>query len=246
MMRPINNASVPLILLGGTLCDERLWQPVLEQLDVSDARRFTLQADDSSTAAAERLLAQLPPRFCLAGFSLGAIVALEMQAIAPERIAGLALISVNPLADKAENAAGRRQAVEHARAVGFAAFITQQLWPRYVARRRQDETPLRQQIIAMADACGHDVFCRQTEIAIGRGDRRADLSRLRVPILLLSGEEDPICTAQHHRAALLAAPSARWQELPCVGHFVPLEAARETATALHSWINEVLVCDSIR
>ena len=91
-MRPINNASVPLILLGGTLCDERLWQPVLEQLDVSDARRFTLQADDSSTAAAERLLAQLPPRFCLAGFSLGAIVATLLAGALPERIERLALI----------------------------------------------------------------------------------------------------------------------------------------------------------
>ncbi|MFK3707938.1 alpha/beta fold hydrolase [Klebsiella sp. NPDC088457] len=246
MMQPINNASVPLILLGGTLCDERLWQPMLEWLNVSDVQVFTLQTDDSAKAAAERLLAQLPPRFCLCGFSLGAIVALEMQAIAPERIAGLGLISVNPLADKPENATGRRQAVEHAKAVGFAAFITRQLWPRYVARRRQNEEPLRQQIIAMANGCGHDVFYRQTEIAIGRRDRRACLSRLAVPLLILSGEEDPICTAEHHQAALRAAPSARWQELPCVGHFVPLEAAQETANALHSWINEVLVCDSTR
>jgi pimeloyl-ACP methyl ester carboxylesterase len=35
--------------------------------------------------------------FPLAGFSLGAIVALQMAADAPGRIAGLALLSVNPL-----------------------------------------------------------------------------------------------------------------------------------------------------
>ncbi|MFK3708444.1 alpha/beta fold hydrolase [Klebsiella sp. NPDC088457] len=246
MMQPVNNDSVPLILLGGTLCDEQLWQPVLRQLNVSRAQCFTLQTDDSASATAARLLAILPPRFCLCGFSLGAIVALHMQAVAPERIAGLALISVNPFADRPENASQRRHAVAQAKEMGFSAFISQQLWPRYVASRRQTEASLRQTIINMAQNCGYDVFSRQTEIAISRSDRRTELGKLTVPVLILSGEEDPICTAEHHHAAQQAAPFARWQELPGVGHFVPLEAVSETAQALHSWINEVLLCDSIR
>lgn len=246
MMPPINNTSVPLILLGGTLCDERLWQPMLTQLRVSSVHCFTLQEDDSAKGAAERLLAILPARFCLCGFSLGAIVALEIQSIAPARVAGLALISVNPLADRPENATIRRAAVQHAREQGLSTFITHQLWPRYVARQRQTETALQQMIIAMAQLSGFEVFAAQTEIAISRDDHRQSLGDLKVPILILSGEEDPICTTEHHRAVQQAAPSAHWQVLPAVGHFVPLEAAHESATALHSWINEVLLCDSTR
>lgn len=246
MMQPINNASVPLILLGGTLCDEQLWQPMLSQLGVSSVHCFTLQEGDSAKVAAERLLAILPARFCLCGFSLGAIVALEIQAVAPRRVAGLALISVNPLADPPANATVRRAAVQQAREIGLGAFITQQLWPRYVARQRQTDAALQQAIIGMAQRCGLDVFAAQTEIAIGRDDHRASLADLNVPILILNGEEDAICTAEHHRAVQHAAPKAHWQTLPGVGHFVPLEAAQETATALHSWINEVLLCDSTR
>lgn len=242
-MKPIKNEDVPLILLGGTLCDEQLWQPMLDTLSVSHVQCLTLQDEECAQAAAERLLAQLPARFCVCGFSLGAIVALQLQAIAPQRIAGLALISVNPFADLPQNAQPRRAAVEHARALGFEAFITQQLWPRYVAAQRQNDDALRQNIIAMAQNCGHEVFARQTEIAISRIDRRDAMTKLAVPVLLMNGEEDPICTAEHHRAVHHAAPSADWQTLPGVGHFVPLEAPHLTAKALHSWLNEVLLCD---
>lgn len=246
MMQPINNASVPLILLGGTLCDEQLWQPMLAQLGVSSVRCFTLQEDDSAKVAAERLLAILPARFCLCGFSLGAMVALEIQSIAAARIAGLALISVNPLADRPENVPVRRASVAQAREQGLETFITEQLWPRYVTRQRQSDTALRQRIVAMAQRIGVEVFAAQTEIAISRDDHRESLGSLKVPVLILSGEEDPICTTEHHRAVQHASPSAHWQILPSVGHFVPLEAAQDTATALHSWINEVLLCDLTR
>ncbi|WP_312624736.1 alpha/beta hydrolase [Scandinavium sp.] len=246
MMQPISNVSVPLILLGGTLCDEQLWQPMLAQLNVSSVHCFTLQGDDSAKAAAERLLAVLPARFCLCGFSLGAMVALEIQSIAPARVAGLALISVNPFADRPENAPIRRAAVAQARVQGMGTFIAEQLWPRYVARQRQSDTALQQRIVAMAQRSGVEVFAAQTEIAISRVDHRESLGSLKVPVLILSGEEDPICTTEHHRAVQQAAPLAHWKVLPSVGHFVPLEAAQDTATALHSWINEVFLCDSTR
>lgn len=246
MMQPINNVSVPLIMLGGTLCDQRLWQTVLQQLSLSSAHCLPLAGGRSARAVAEALLAILPARFCLCGFSLGAIVALEMQDLAPGRIAGLALISVNPFADLPENAAPRRRALEQARELGLSSFITQQLWPRYVASQRLNDSQLRQTIIDMAQDGGHEVFADQTAIAISRDDHRDSLGKCRFPILILSGAEDPICTATHHRAVLDAAPAAHWQELPAVGHFVPLEAAQATAVALHSWINEVLLCDLTR
>lgn len=230
--------DAPLVLLGGTLCNGRLWQPVLEQLNVSHSHCVTLSSGDSALALAKQLLSVLPPRFCLAGFSLGAMVALQMSAIAPQRIAGLALLSVNPLRDSPNNAPTRRAAVREAASSGITRWISQNLWSRYVAPHRLDDTALHQTIVQMAEESGIETFARQTEVAISREDHRAALASFRAPSLILNGAYDAICTPEHHQALAEAMPHSRWITLPESGHFLPLEAPLQVATAMRNWIQE--------
>jgi len=49
--------------------------------------------DDSLGAIARRILAEAPPRFALAGHSMGGYLAFEILRQAPERVAKLALIT---------------------------------------------------------------------------------------------------------------------------------------------------------
>ena len=126
----MDNHALPLVLISGTLCNARLWQPLLDRLNLSDVIGITLTDATSAADASRNLLRELPPRFLLAGFSLGAIVALQMVADAPQRITGLALLSVNPLADAPENAASRREAVRVARQQGVADWLSASLWPK--------------------------------------------------------------------------------------------------------------------
>ena len=87
----------PLVLLPGMNCSARLWEPVL-------ARRFGGSAGPArggarrSCGGVPRRLRRpaagpAPPRFALAGLSLGAIVALALVRRAPERVARLALLA---------------------------------------------------------------------------------------------------------------------------------------------------------
>lgn len=237
----LDNHSVPLILLGGTLCNHRLWQPVINEMKIGCVSSIVVSGADSAPALAQQLLSALPPRFCLAGFSLGAIVALQMLAQAPQRIAGLALLSVNPLSDPAANAAGRRAAVQQAARQGLGNWLGATMWPRYVAPAHLDNPALYATITQMADECGPDVFATQTEIAITRDDNRAALAAYAAPTLILNGECDEICTPQHHLAAAEAAPHARWITLPDSGHFLPLEAPHTVACALRNWLQETLL-----
>ena len=48
---------------------------------------------------ARRILGQAPPRFALAGVSMGGMVALELMKIAPGRVTHLALLDTNARAD---------------------------------------------------------------------------------------------------------------------------------------------------
>lgn len=236
----LDNTALPLVLLGGTLCNARLWQPAISHMNVSTVIYVTLTAADSAEAQSQRLLAMLPARFCLVGFSLGAIVALQMLADAPQRLAGLALISANPFTAPPESATPRRAAVANAALQGLAPWLTATLWPHYVAPERLDDASLHDTIVQMALECGLATFAQQTEIAITRQDHRASLASFSRPVLILNGAQDVICTAQHHQAIAAAAPAAHWQTQPNCGHFLPLEAPEFTAAALRHWILELL------
>ncbi len=107
-----DSKGMPLVLLPGTACDERLFLPLVERLD-HDGPTLTggLRGARSMPAMAQKLLAEAPERFLLLGFSLGGIAALEIAAQAPERLAGLILIDTTPRPDPQANAAPRRAAI---------------------------------------------------------------------------------------------------------------------------------------
>src|SRR5256886_5127833 len=63
--------------------------------------------DDSMAGIARRILAHAPPRFALAGLSMGGYVAFEILRPAPARGAELALLHTTPRPDTPEQSAAR-------------------------------------------------------------------------------------------------------------------------------------------
>src|SRR5262249_40637884 len=82
-----------LILVPGLLCDDALWAD--QRRDLQDLAEITI-ADhgvlNSFEAMAEAILQKAPPRFALAGHSMGGRVAFQVFRRAPERITHLALL----------------------------------------------------------------------------------------------------------------------------------------------------------
>ena len=91
---------LPIILVPGLNCSARLYAeqiPVLWQfgpVTVADHRR-----DDTMAAIARRILSGAPPRFALAGLSMGGYIAFEILRQAPGRVAKLALLDTGPGAE---------------------------------------------------------------------------------------------------------------------------------------------------
>ena len=67
--------TLTLVLLGGMMCDERLW--ARQRADLSDRATKIIVGDltrsSSIEGMAENILADAPERFALAGFSMGGI-----------------------------------------------------------------------------------------------------------------------------------------------------------------------------
>src|SRR5450759_4599400 len=112
--------SFPLVLVPGLLCSARLYGAQIAalwpfgQVAVADHRR---DADMAAIAAA--ILAQAPPRFALAGLSMGGYIAFAMLRLAPERIARLALLDTAARPDLPEQKAGREKLIGMAEALSL-------------------------------------------------------------------------------------------------------------------------------
>jgi pimeloyl-ACP methyl ester carboxylesterase len=109
--------NLPVVLVPGLLCSARLYAPQVAALwpfgpvTVADHRR-----DDSMSAIATRILANAPPRFALAGLSMGGYIAITMLRLAPERIAKLALLDTSARSDTVEQSAAREKLIAMAQA----------------------------------------------------------------------------------------------------------------------------------
>jgi pimeloyl-ACP methyl ester carboxylesterase len=86
----------PLVLIPGMMCDGRLFAPQLSALGNRQVLIASCSDAETMDALAGIILAAAPPRFALAGLSMGGIVAMEMLRQAPERVERLALLDTNP------------------------------------------------------------------------------------------------------------------------------------------------------
>lgn len=237
MRPPRTPLREPLVLLPGTLCDERVFAPLLARLPGIEAQVPRLDGAATVPAMAARLLAGLPERFALGGFSLGGIVALELVARAPARVARLALLDTTARPDPPDRRAARRDAVARARTLGLDRYVADDLWPHAVAADARADGATRALVEAMAARLGVEAFGRHSAMATHRADSRPRLSAIAVPTLVLCGEEDRPCPVEVHREIAEAVPGARLVVVPGAGHFALIERPDAVAAAVAAWLD---------
>lgn len=205
--------AAPLLMLPGTLCDGRVFGAVLDRLDLPAAIP-ALSGSGKVAELADRIIATMPERVSLLGFSLGAVVALEIIARAPQRVERLALIACNPGVLSPEARAIRRAA----RRDSFVAA--------------GEPTLAHEMATAASDADWHD----QTSITLGRTDSRPRLAAIAVPTLALCGAGDRICPPDTSRYIATAIAGARLAIIADAGHYVTLEQPDRVADEINAWL----------
>lgn len=234
-------SSLPLVLLPGTLCDGRVFAPMLARLrnDVPGLVAKVLRIDGCQTMTdlVPYVLRQAPERFALLGFSLGGIAALHIAAHAPQRVLGLALLDSTALPVPEAHHASRRARAAQAHQLGLRSYLEQQLWPLYVAAASDGNAALREEMHRMASALGVAALERQTELAINRPDARPLLHSLAMPALVLAGDEDRLCPPEAQQALAGALPNATLAIIPDAGHFALMEKPDTVATHVAAWFH---------
>lgn len=230
----VAQSPLPLVLLPGTLCDARIFEPLLDRLPQLDFPVVLTPDARNMSEAAMQVLAKAPASFALLGFSLGGMVAMEIALLAPERVAGLALLSTTPRPVPAAQHAERRALALQARTVAISEFVEQQLWPGYIPDTKVHSClPLLQN---MAESLGAETYCKQTELALSRDDFRPRLPNIRCPTLLVAGDRDLLCPPAAQDELAEGLPHATRVTLAGAGHLALLERTDEIAQAVAAWL----------
>lgn len=225
----------PLVLLPGLLCDHRLFEPqTVELARLGPVAVADLTTADSIACMAGHVLAHAPPRFALAGLSMGGIVTLEILRQAPERVERVALIDTQARADDAAARERRLALIDLARSGGFSS-VPQRLLPLLVHPDRVADVGLAATVRAMAEAVGRDAFIRQQTALMGRIDSRPSLPAIRCPTLVLAGRQDALTPPPVQEEMAAAIPDATLVILPRCGHLAPLERPDVVARLLRDW-----------
>jgi pimeloyl-ACP methyl ester carboxylesterase len=229
---------LPILLIPGLLASARLYAAQIPELwrfgpvTVVDHTR-----DDSMTAIARRILVGAPPRFALAGLSMGGYIALELFRQAPARIARLALLDTTARPDTPEQSALRNEQIALA-AAGRLDEVVEAQFPRLVHPDHRGDARLREILRQMAQDVGAQAFERQQKATMDRPDSRPDLESIHAPTLVLVGEGDQLTPPERATEMARAIRGARLVTVLGSGHLSTLERPHEVTQALVEWLRD--------
>ena len=229
-----------LFLLPGLTCDAAVWahqchalsavaNPIVPEWgllnNLSDMAKFALSQSQQD-------------RIWVAGHSMGARVALEMWRLAPERMAGLALLDTgaHPRADgeageKEER--GRMALLGIAQRQGMRVMGSQ--WARGMVHESRRDGPVFNAILDMQERSSAAQFEAQIHALLNRPDARPLLSTITCPVWLLCGEDDAWSPPAQHQAMADLMPQSQLTLIPECGHMSPMEKPEAVARWLLEW-----------
>ena len=229
---------IPTLLIPGLACTPELFAAQIPTLWAHGpvAVASTLEGETMADLAAA-ILSGAPPRFALAGLSMGGYIALEIVRQAPDRLSRLALLDTSARPDTPEQSEVRRGLISRTQAGGFEAVLVETA-PRLLHPGHQSDPMLLATQVRMGLAVGTEAYVRQQTAIIGRIDFRPHLSGIAIPTMVLVGDRDALTPPDRAIEMTCAIPGARLEIIAGAGHLTPLEQPDAVGRLLTEWLFE--------
>ena len=187
----------------------------------------------------ETLLSALPPPVGLAGFSMGGYVCLALLRRQPALVRALALVDTRAEADDEEGKKKRDEAIATARADGVAR-IADVMVPKLLAEASLSNRDLVERLRRIILRQKPETVEADLTAMRGRRDSSDLLAQIRIPTLVLVGEQDALTPPALSEKMAAAISGARLVTLPASGHLTPMERPGAVAAALGDFFASAL------
>lgn len=242
--------GVPLVLLHAFPLHAGMWDAVRPRgarVLAPDQRGFGASplGDDepSLDRCADDVVALLDrlglERVVLGGSSMGGYVAMALARRAPERLRGLVLVGTKAGAD-AEAARAGRLAMAEVLDGGDRTPLRETVLPALTGTTSKQERPSAvAEVAALAEQADVRAAAWAQRAMAARRDCVQVLRGVRVPALVVAGEEDVLSPPAEAQAMADALPHATLFVLPRTGHLLAVETPQALASALEAFLREV-------
>ncbi len=226
-------AGAPLLLMHAFPVDRTMFAPLpgfrLVTFDVPPGPVTMDLIADFAAGLLDRLGLE---RAVVGGVSMGGYAAFRFLARHPERLAGLVLSNTRPAPDTEAVRASRRDMMEVARRQG-PAEVANRMIPRLLGETTRWEYPEAvARVRRMIEAQSAEAIVQLLEALANRPDSTPLLASIRVPTVVIAGEEDVIVSPEETRSWSAHIPGVQLHVIPRCGHLPPVERPDAFARAI--------------
>jgi 3-oxoadipate enol-lactonase len=250
----IRGQGSPVVLLHPFPCHHEFWSPVAAALDsryrliLPDLRGHgdsgigegpALMSKHASDVA--RLLDEAGiGRAAFIGCSIGGYILFEFWRRFRARVTALALCNTRPQADTAEARATRFKAASAVLEQGAEPFLESMI-PKLMGRTTVSTRPdlVDGARVMMRKMSAENISLVQRGMA-ERPDSVADLKTIRVPALIVIGEEDVLSTVADGELMRQNIAGSQLKLIPKAGHYAPWEQPSAVGPLLRQFLDEVV------
>lgn len=229
-------AATPVYFLPGTMCDQRLWQPVWEKLPATLDKRFISLAQGNSFQALEaHITSQLADTpIHLVGFSMGGYVALNYALAHPEQIQSLTIISSSAKGLKEVELAMREYTLQYLEKNAYNGIAMARIKQLLHPKNAQNQEVI-DMIKAMDKSLGKKVLISQLKATSKRVSLLNRLPELDFPVLLVGSAHDQLVQQTDLIEMYQELSDGKLVLFEDCGHMIPLEQPQQLAETLEEW-----------
>ena len=182
---------------------------------------------------------QITTPVTLCGLSMGGYVAWQFWKRHPSFLKALILCDTRAIADTAEGREGRLKTADKVEAEGTAFLATDMLPKLYSPKTHAERPELIQSARAIIESNPKAGVAAAARGMADRPDVTSWLPEIRVPALLITGEDDAISTPSEMAGIAAALPDAEHVVIQHAGHMAPQEQPETTNAAIERFLQRL-------